>query len=233
MSLPISIRYKVDYMNKHAMNKTALMILGLLAASYVPAANAELAEINLIDPLDEPRGWCVDLFAHLTNAIPLGGFQGHSCFLDMGRGATQDQGFDVEMIKDQGKFRLAHFDMCMTLQEPKSGSYVALEPCVDEPAQKFKMNADGTIVPQSAPQLCLTLGDTTIPGGGRLARVGARPPKTNIDIPQIRRLTFDTCTAQSATLQRWQLRTTYARQKRTIPGRFLTAEEEKVEGPGT
>ena len=39
-----------------------------------------LAEMKLISPLEETRGWCVDLFAHLTGGQPIGGFQGHSCF---------------------------------------------------------------------------------------------------------------------------------------------------------
>ena len=207
------------------MKKQALMVLALLATSYMSAAHAQLAEINLQQTLDEPRGWCVDLFAHLTNALPLGGFQGHTCFLDMGRGPTEDQGFEIAPIKDSGKFRLAYFNMCMTMQEPKPGSYVGAEPCVDEPAQKFTMRPDGRIVSASSPQLCLTLGDRTVPGGGRLARAGSRPPATNFDIPQIRRLSFESCSAAKSKLQRWQLRTTYARSTRSEPSLFLGPED--------
>lgn len=209
------------------MKKQILMVVACLATACLSVAHAQLAEINLVEPLDEPRGWCVDLFAHLTNAMPLGGFQGHTCFLDMGRGPTEDQGFEIAPIREAGRFRLAYFNMCMTMQEPKPGSYVAAEPCVDEPAQQFRMLPDGRIVSASSPHLCLTLGDRTVPGGGRLAAAGTRPPATNFDIPQIRRLSFETCSAAKAKLQRWQLRSRYARQTRTEPSLFLGPEDLK------
>lgn len=207
------------------MKKQVLMVVALLATCCMSVAHAQLAEINLMQPLDEPRGWCVDLFAHLTNAMPLGGFQGHTCFLDMGRGPTEDQGFEIAPIHASGQFRLAYFNKCMTLQEPRPGSYVGAESCVDEPAQQFTLQPDGRIVPRAWPQLCLTLGDRTVPGGGRLAAAGSRPPATNFDIPQIRRLSFERCSAAQAKLQRWQLRTSYARQTRSEPSLFLAPED--------
>lgn len=203
------------------MQKPVLMVVALLMTCHLSIAHAQLAEINLVQPLDEPRGWCVDLFAHLTNAMPLGGFQGHTCFTYMGRGPTEDQGFEIAAIKDSGKFRLAYFNMCMTMQEPRPGSYVGAEPCVDEPAQKFTMQPDGRIVSASSPQLCLTLGDRTVPGGGRLVPAGSRPPANNFDIPQIRRLSFETCSAAMSKLQTWQLRTNYARQTPNEPSVFM------------
>lgn len=199
-------------------------VVGYIKA--MPPEVVQLAEIKLIDSLDETRGWCVDLFAHLTNAMPLGGFQGHNCFLYMGRGPTQDQGFEVRRIREEGVFELSHFNMCMTMQEPRSGSYVGAEPCVGEPAQQFDMREDGRIVSRSAPDLCLTMGDTTVPGGGRLAAVGARPPANNTNIPQIRKLTFDTCSDAAESRQRWELRMAGDSPETTpsFPSRFLSGE---------
>ncbi|HAY45148.1 MAG TPA: hypothetical protein DCY55_02570 [Gammaproteobacteria bacterium] len=185
--------------------------------------NADRIEIKLVDPLDEPRGWCVDLFAHLRNALPLGGFQGHNCFLDMQRGPTEDQGFDAAKLDEQGILHLAYWDVCLTLHDPNPRSFVAAESCIGEAAQEFEWNSDGQIIPKMAPELCLTLGSTTIPGGGRLAPVGARPPKDNVDIPQIRRLSFETCNDENAVLQRWEPRREYERVEATFPSRFLDA----------
>ena len=76
------------------MKRHTFAVLALLSVFLVPAAQADVVEIKLVDPQDETRGWCVDLFAHLTNAMPVGGFQGHDCFLYFGSGPQVDQGFD-------------------------------------------------------------------------------------------------------------------------------------------
>ena len=203
--------------------KTRLLafVASCAVAQFCFAQDQEVVEIKLIDPLDETRGWCVDLFAHLTNAMPLGGFQGHDCFLYFGSGPQVDQGFVEELIVE-GEFRLPYWDVCMTLQEPKHHSYVAAEPCIGEPAQKIVMHEDGRIRPEMAPELCL--GEITIPGGGRLAPVGARPPADNSDIPQIRRLTFDDCSEEAsiAVRQKWTTRKgEFVPEERTIPHRFM------------
>ena len=208
------------------MKRTGFSVIATLSVFLFQAADADVVEIKLVDAQDETRGWCVDLFAHLTNAMPLGGFQGHDCFLYFGSGPQVDQGFDEALIP-QGRFRLPHWDVCMTLQEPKHHSYVAAEPCSDDPAQKITMYDDGRIKPDTAPELCLTLGAITIPGGGRLAPVGARPPADNTEIPQIRRLTFDTCSdeAEIAVRQIWTTRKgEFVPEERTMPHRFIKTE---------
>ena len=75
---------------------------GIAVAIPLSGTAVTPASIQLVDPLDDSRGWCVDLFAHLTGALPLGGLQGHNCFLYMGRGPTEDQGFDAELIEGAG-----------------------------------------------------------------------------------------------------------------------------------
>ncbi|MDB4511864.1 RICIN domain-containing protein [Arenicella sp.] len=178
-------------------------------------------EIKLIAPLDETRGWCVDLFAHLANALPLGGFQGHNCFLYLGKGVTEDQGFDFDLFKKTGELRLVYFDVCMTLYTPDSGSFIAAESCSGEDMQRFEMSDLGEIRPMAAPELCLTLGDLSVPGGGRLAPIGARPPATNEGIHLIRRLTFTSCNDDNATLQQWSFRSDYMPEEATQQSRFL------------
>ncbi len=207
------------------MKINILVITTLLAIFQVSAANADMVEIKLVDTQDETRGWCVDLFAHLAGAMPIGGFQGHDCFLYMG-GVQIDQGFDEASIAE-GEFVLPHWDVCMTLQEPKHHSYVAAEPCNGEIAQQITMHDDGTITPDMAPDLCLTIGTISIPGGGRLAAVGARPPADNSTIPLIRRMTFDDCSVDAAiaVLQTWTLRKgEYTPEELTMPHRFQLAD---------
>ncbi len=170
----------------------------LTATVFVSTLHAQtLTEVKLISPLEETRGWCVDLFAHLTGGLPIGGFQGHNCFSYMGNGVTEDQGFDLELIEETGEIRIVYFDRCMTLHEPNPGSFVAAEPCNDGEAQDFMFQADGRIVAVGSPDLCLTMGPDSVPGGG------------GDPIHLIRKLSFETCDAESAERQRWELRTKY------------------------
>ena len=115
----------------------------------------------------------------------------------MGNVVTEDQGFDYEQIENEGEIRIVYFDRCMTLHEPNAGSFVAAEPCDSGAAQQFNIDSDGQIVPESAPELCLTMGDDSVPGGG------------GDPIRLIRKLSFETCEPAIAERQRWEFRKTY------------------------
>jgi hypothetical protein len=191
------------------MKKVVLLASSLLAVAFLQLANADTkAEIKLIAPMEEVRGWCVDLFAHLTGGLPIGGFQGHNCFLYMGNGPTEDQGFYIESYEAKQELRLWHFDKCMTLNDPNPGSFVATEDCTGAEAQKFDWKADGQIVPLAAPSLCLTLGDRVVTGGG------------GDPIHLIRRLSFETCDAEVAMRQQWEWRTEYEESIPTMPRKY-------------
>lgn len=199
----------------------------LLTQEELSAIVPVMAEIKLIDAQDDPRGWCVDLFAHRTGAMPLGGLQGHNCFMyfDIG-GPTEDQGFDMALFAVTGELKVAYFDVCMELYDtkPEQGSFVAAEACTGGANQSFSMTEDGRIISDAATNLCLTLGPTSVPGGGRLPPPGGavRPPENNDKIHLIRRLTFDECSNELAELQRWEFRTgDYVPDKDAEPHRFI------------
>ena len=179
--------------------KLKLLVFHFFASLTLPALlqAQTLTELKLQSPLEETRGWCVDLFAHLTGGLPIGGFQGHNCFSYMGNGVTEDQGFDLEQINDDGEIRIVYFDRCMTLNEPSPGAFVAAEPCNDGAAQQFDIQTDGRIVPEAAPDLCLTMGTDSVPGGG------------GDPIHLIRKLSFETCTDDAAERQQWEFRTRF------------------------
>jgi hypothetical protein len=69
-------------------------------------------EIMLIDTLDEPRGFCIDVPGYKHKANPERGLQAHSCYSYQGSIAV-DQAFDDSAIK-RSEFRLPWFDLCMT-----------------------------------------------------------------------------------------------------------------------
>lgn len=195
------------------MYRNVLITATLVSISAVQTGLAQTdvnnrAEIKLIDPMEDSRGWCVDLFAHLTGAQPIGGFQGHSCFLYMGNGPTEDQGFLMDAFANDQTFRLWHFDMCMTLNDPNPGSFVATEDCTGVDAQKFDWKDTGEIVPVATPDLCLTLGDLPVTGGGA------------VPIHLIRRLSFETCNPEIAIRQRWEWRTEWEESVPTMEPKY-------------
>jgi hypothetical protein len=197
MLSPTLKRFKQETnMTKKLLSLCCLMAMLLSSSLFLTSAQAQtLAEIKLISPMEENRGWCVDLFAHLTGGITIGGFQGHNCFTYMGNGPTEDQAFIVENLQQKNEIRIAYFDHCMTLHEAKAGSFVAAEVCDERPSQQIELTQSGQIIPKIAPQLCLTLGPIAVPGGG------------GIPVHLIRKLSFETCDPAIAERQQWELRT--------------------------
>lgn len=150
-------------------------------------------ELVLIEHLpDEDRGWCIDAAGHQQNAIMAGGVHGHTCYSYEGRIAV-DQGFDESGV-EKGYFRLTEFDHCLTMAIAKPDSWIALTPCDGRPEQGFELTTDGLIRSMAAPELCITLGLDTVPGGG------GNP------IHQIRSAKLDICGEAMAVRQKWRLR---------------------------
>lgn len=179
------------------MNIKQIQILaGLLLALVVGTTSAQTpAEVKLVAPLEEDRGWCLDLRGSRANAEPIGGVHGHTCYTYIGDGVALDQGFFVENIQEENEFRMSGFpDLCMTIYEPTPGSFVSIETCDGRETQKIALHEDGRIVPEMASDLCLTMDSLVLPGGG------GNP------LHIMRDLSFDTCDPDNAILQTWELR---------------------------
>ncbi len=173
------------------MKKCFVYLFVIALATTAAAESAK--EVVLIEHLaDESRGWCIDSAGHQQNAIMAGGVHGHTCYSYEGRIAV-DQGFDESGV-EKGYFRLPAFDHCLTMSVAESNSWIALTECDGRPEQGFEMTTEGRIISKAAPELCVTLGLETVPGGG------GRP------VHQIRSVTLDNCSEDKAALQKWRLR---------------------------
>lgn len=155
-------------------------------------------EIKLIEPFEEDRGWCLDLRGGQPNAQPIGGLHGHTCYTYQRGVPSRDQGFVKELIETNNEFRMVEFnDLCMTLYEPSEGSFVSVETCDGRETQAIMMDDEGHIMPEMAPELCLTLGTIVLPGGG------GNP------LHIMRDLTFEGCDSTIDERQKWELRAEY------------------------
>lgn len=174
-----------------------LLSMSTLATQSLPAAE-ELYEVTLAERLgDEPRGWCIDAAGHQKNAIMAGGLHAHTCYSYEGEGkyrVAEDQGFVKQDIAGKDRFRLGAFGYCMSLSARRANSWIALTPCDDRPEQDFVLTDQGQIKSTMAPELCVTLGTRTVPGGG------------GTPVHQIRDLRMQRCGEGQAGLQIWRLR---------------------------
>lgn len=184
--------------NTHQVRfRLALITLPALLLAMTVFANrlhaASTVEITLVHPLDEPRGFCIDIPGFQSRANPDQGLHTHSCYSYQGRLAV-DQAFDAAMIT-KGVFRITAFDRCMTAPSITAGSRLSLEICDGRAAQRFTHRDTGEIVTQAAPAYCVTAGAGPSRAGG-----GGNP------VHLIRDLTLEACDNRLDNRQRWRLR---------------------------
>jgi len=179
----------MDMKHIHSLVGSLFLVLVVNASADTPV------EVKLKAPIEENRGWCLDLRGGQNNGAPIGGLHGHTCYMYNGRGPTPDQAFVQESIHEKNEFRMVEFnDKCMTLYEPQEGSFISMETCDGRRAQDFIMNEAGQIIPEIMPELCLTIGTVVLPGGG------GRP------LHIMRDVTFEACDSDINERQRWELR---------------------------
>tara|TARA_Y100000817_G_scaffold203958_1_gene159830 strand:- start:1007 stop:1552 length:546 start_codon:yes stop_codon:yes gene_type:complete len=155
--------------------------------------HANIVEIYLIDSLDEPRGFCLDIKGYKESADIKKGLQAHTCYSYQGSIAV-DQGFSLEQI-NIGEFYLPNFDVCMEANLADSDASVKLEKCSKNAMQKFILNSNGSISLQDNQNLCLTISSERSQEGG-----GGNPPHL------IRNLTLENCDLTQLNYQAWATR---------------------------
>ncbi|HJP36876.1 MAG TPA: RICIN domain-containing protein [Gammaproteobacteria bacterium] len=176
----------------HTLTGSLFVLFAMTASAQTPV------EVKLVSALDEARGWCIDLRGGAGAGEPIGGLHGHTCYTYNGNGPTNDQAFIMEGIRESNEFRMVAFnDLCMTLWEPRDGSFISIETCDDRAQQDFVLNDTGQIRPDVMPELCLTLNSVTVPGGG------GNP------LHLMRDVSFSNCDDGISERQTWELRTDY------------------------
>jgi len=156
-------------------------------------AQAENVEIYLKDMLDNTQsGYCIDIArAQGAKANPDDGLQGHTCYSPKGE-LMVDQIFDTDKFAEGALF-MPEFDVCIEFSSTAAGSALGLAACDGSTGQSFQFSGEGTIVPTSATDMCVTVSEDTSTG-----RSDANQKKT---------LSLETCSADKAAFQEWAVRT--------------------------
>lgn len=176
------------------MKKIAILLV-LISASWFSISNASetLVEIMLKEPLDEPRGFCIDIAGGKgKGALIKNGLQAHTCYHYEGA-LAEDQAFDKKLLS-KGEFFIPYYNVCMAVETVQAGSPLILKKCQKKENQQFTLKPNGELVPSSKPELCVTVDASHVKKGR-----GGNP------IHIMRKLSLEPCSATQKKYQRWGL----------------------------
>ena len=112
--------------------------------------------IQLIDPLDEPEFYCVDVPCFRNSLRTDRPLQAHTC----------KPGADDEMFRFNsswtGQFYMRAYDLCMEAE----GEMAYTRPCTDAPAQRFIHTSDGKIRTETGDDCLAVASGSGEPAGG-------------------------------------------------------------------
>ena len=152
--------------------------------------SGEPIEIYIIDPLDDDRGYCIDIKGHKFQANINKELQAHTCYSYRGAIAV-DQRFDSLKVK-RNQFFFTEFDVCMEAVSLSESALIQLKSCNFGRRQNFKWAIKGTIHPISDMKLCLTIDQGVSKKGN-----GGSPVHLK------RNLTLELCNDRIAPYQIW------------------------------
>ncbi len=172
-------------------NINTLPVAFSILAIATPAL-AENVEIYVVDMLDNIQsGYCIDIAkGRGADANPDDGLQAHTCYSPSGE-VLVDQAFDPDQFAD-GVLYMPEFDVCIQAPSTEIGASVELAACDSSASQSWVFDGEGTIIPASAPDTCLTLTGETSTGRS--------------DENQMIAMTLQACSDDLAAYQTWSNR---------------------------
>ena len=139
------------------------MTVGLSGGQDRSGAVLEDRLLRTVYPLDEPRGYCVDISGTGPNARVDARLQAHSCKYGRTAQDQQDQVF-VSAPDGSGRILAHHYDRCLGVEAAEPGAGFFVQPCSDSELQRWTFSW-GHLSLVSRPDLCLTLAEETGPAG--------------------------------------------------------------------
>lgn len=175
------------------LSKSAALLAVIPPVVY-SAGDVNIAEVMLSSPLDDSRGYCLDIAGGQGENAPVErGLQAHTCYNYTGE-ILEDQGFEVSLISE-GSFKISYFDVCMSASAMTAGASLDLKECEVSDLQSFSLKESGQISPNSVPSLCLTV-DSENKKEGR----GGSP------VHVMRPVTLQLCDSSKSDYQRWTIK---------------------------
>ncbi|MXW28801.1 MAG: ricin-type beta-trefoil lectin domain protein [Chloroflexi bacterium] len=111
--------------------------------------------VQLIDPLDEPEFYCVDVPGFGASLDLAAALSAHTC----------KPGADDELFRSgtplPGNLQMPAYQLCMAAADAEPAANLFLEDCSDSPLQRFSLDAEGSLRLADS-SLCLAVS----PGAG-------------------------------------------------------------------
>ncbi len=129
-----------------------LIRVTLIAALAFPVLGQAEGLIELVDPLDEPERYCVDVpgFGNRLNLnAPL---MAHTC-----KPGAADEMFAINK-PSSGQLYMPAYDRCASAEADQPGAQVFLKPCDSSPSQRFSFDSVGKIRLASG-SVCLAVAE--------------------------------------------------------------------------
>jgi len=135
-------------MNKKIISPVAL----LLVVGVIPRLG--LADAGLLRtsyPLDDARGYCIDIAGFGANIRLTDPLQVHTCKYGA---SLEDQIF--ELAAGENSVYATEYDVCLAAGALEAGAELYVGACDDSPLQRWEL-ARGRLSPASRPELCISL----------------------------------------------------------------------------
>ena len=111
----------------------------LLAVLALPLLGRAEGLIELVDPLDEPERYCVDVPGWGNRLNLNAALMAHTC-----KPGAADELFTVNH-PSEGQLYMRAYDRCATAESAQAGAELFLKPCGSSALQRFSFEGDGRI----------------------------------------------------------------------------------------
>ncbi|GAB5558502.1 MAG: hypothetical protein SynsKO_01490 [Synoicihabitans sp.] len=137
-------------------------LLLLLAFPCALAAQSAEIMIRLVDPLDEPEFYCIDIPGYGRNVQLEAPLMAHT----LKRFGAADEMWVMD-YPSKGQIYSKEYELCIEVESASSGAKLRLKKPSDSPLQRFDLTKNGTLVLQDHPELGLAVaaGEGTKAGG--------------------------------------------------------------------
>ena len=142
--------------------------------------------LRVVAPLDEARGYCLDIPGHSTGVRVDSPLQAQTCKHVIW---NQDGRFDVS-APGNGALRMPQYDLCLGVESASVAAQLVLPQCTGTDLQTWTVRDSGEIVLESFPQMCITIEDV-------LGRDAGGPQYL------IKGVGLDMCTPLASDRQQW------------------------------
>ena len=137
----------------------------LIALSLFPlVAMADGGYLRSAVPMDEPRGYCLDVAGFGVNARPDEPLRVHTCKYGEDNIDQLFQWVDAE----SGQVVMPAYDRCLAAESLEEGAQLFVKECSDSELQAWTFVPNGNLVLRAKPDFCLTIGDERFDAGAEV-----------------------------------------------------------------